>query len=195
VEIAHEALISNWATSRAWVNQDREFLLWRDRLGTLLTEWDRAQESDESLLRGPLLFEAQKWFDQRSQDLSDEERKFISACQELRERVAREELERQNREVAAFRTLAKEQKRRAELSEEREKEQKRAAEKLRHAANKLRRRAFVTAGAAGVALILLVVSVLMWCASVSGLVSAVAISADSRWVVTGSGDHTRGCGI
>jgi hypothetical protein len=31
VEIAHEALISNWGTLRAWVNEDREFLLWRER--------------------------------------------------------------------------------------------------------------------------------------------------------------------
>jgi hypothetical protein len=72
-------LISNWSILHLWVNEDREFLLWRDRLGTLLTEWERAQESDEALLRGPLLIEAQKWFDQRSQDLSDEERKFITA--------------------------------------------------------------------------------------------------------------------
>jgi hypothetical protein len=35
VEVAHEALISNWGTLRAWVNEDREFLLWRERLGTL----------------------------------------------------------------------------------------------------------------------------------------------------------------
>jgi len=45
VEIAHEALISNWGTLHAWVNEDREFLLWRDRLGTLHAEWERAQES------------------------------------------------------------------------------------------------------------------------------------------------------
>ncbi|MEY2536312.1 MAG: hypothetical protein QOG67_52, partial [Verrucomicrobiota bacterium] len=86
VEVAHEALISNWSTLRAWVNEDREFLLWRERLGTLLTEWERAQESDEALLRGPLLTEAQKWFEQRSQDLSDEERKFISASRAVAER-------------------------------------------------------------------------------------------------------------
>src|SRR6202035_5267765 len=67
VEVAHEALISNWSTLRAWVNEDREFLLWRVRLGTLLTEWERAQESDEALLRGSLLIEAQKRFDQRRQ--------------------------------------------------------------------------------------------------------------------------------
>ena len=86
VEVAHEALISNWSTLRGWVNEDREFLLWRARLEAWLQEWERAQESDEALLRGPLLIEAQKWFDQRSQDLSDQERKFISASRELRER-------------------------------------------------------------------------------------------------------------
>jgi energy-coupling factor transporter ATP-binding protein EcfA2 len=33
VEVAHEALISNWSTLRSWINEDREFLLWRERLG------------------------------------------------------------------------------------------------------------------------------------------------------------------
>ena len=36
VEVAHEALISSWGTLRGWVNEDREFLLWRERLGALL---------------------------------------------------------------------------------------------------------------------------------------------------------------
>jgi hypothetical protein len=123
VEVAHEALISNWSTLRGWVNEDREFLLWRERLGMLLAGWERAQESDEALLRGPLLIEAHKWFDQRSQDLSDRERKFISASGAARERLAREEQERQQRDLDAARKLAEEQKRRAELSEEREREQ------------------------------------------------------------------------
>jgi hypothetical protein len=117
VEVAHEALISNWSTLRAWVNEDREFLLWRDRLGPLVAEWERAQESDETLLRGPLLTEAQKWFDQRSRDLSDQERKFISKSREERERFAREEKERQKRELEAARKLADAQKERAEQAE------------------------------------------------------------------------------
>jgi hypothetical protein len=208
VEVAHEALISNWSTLHAWVNEDREFLLWRDRLGPLVAEWERAQESNEALLRGPLLIEAQKWFDQRSQDLSDQERKFISASREERERLAREEKERRERELEAARKLADAQKERAEQAEkarqleaeraaeaervqrleaerakeadERRKEQVEAAQRLteeqkqraelseqsekeqKESANKLRRRAFAAAGAAGVALILLVVSVLLW---------------------------------
>src|SRR6516225_2961607 len=120
VEVAHEALISNWSTSRAWVNEDREFLLWRDRLGPLVAEWERAQESNEALLRGPLLIEAQKWFDQRSQDLSDQERRFISASREETERLAQEEKERQQRQLAD--------------AEERRQEQVAAAKSLRRLA-------------------------------------------------------------
>ena len=124
VEVAHEALISNWATLRAWVNEDREFLLWRERLGTLIAAWEGAQESEEALLRGPLLTEAQKWFDQRSQDLSDQERKFISASRALRERLAYEEKERREREIEAARKLAQEQRLRAEEAERREQQEK-----------------------------------------------------------------------
>jgi len=187
VEVAHEALISNWGTLRAWVKEDREFLLWRERLGTLLKEWERAAENVDALLRGPLLIEAQKWFDRRSQDLSDQERKFISASRELRERLAKEEKERQEREletaqrlaraealraedaeerrkeqVEAAQKLAEEQKQRAELSEASEREQKAAAEKLRQAASKLRYRALAAIGAAVAALILFAIAVVMW---------------------------------
>jgi tetratricopeptide (TPR) repeat protein len=144
VEVAHEALISNWGTLRAWIREDREFLLWRDRLGSLLKEWARAEENVDALLRGPLFVEAQKWFDQRNQDLSDEERKFISASREERERLARDERERQIRELEA----------------------------AQKSASKLRRRAFLAAGAACVALILLAVSFFVWRKSESARTAA-----------------------
>jgi WD40 repeat protein len=154
VEIAHEALISNWGTLRAWVKQDREFLLWRERLGALLTEWKRARHDGAALLRGPLLVEAQEWFDQRSQDLSEQERMFISESRALRERIAQEERERQDHDLEAARALAEEQKRRAELSEANESQQKEAARKLRWLA-------ISAAVAAVAAVILLVTSVFM----------------------------------
>jgi hypothetical protein len=123
VEVAHEALISNWGRLRAWVNEDREFLLWRARLDAWLQGWERAQESGEALLRGSLLTEAQEWFDRRSNDLSGQERKFITESRTQRERLAREERDRQEREIEAAQKLAEEQRQRAELSEQREKEQ------------------------------------------------------------------------
>jgi DNA repair exonuclease SbcCD ATPase subunit len=116
VEVAHEALISNWSTLRNWVNEDREFLLWRERVDTLLAEWERVEGKEDALLRGSLLIEAQKWFDQRSEDLSDQERKFIAASRELRERLAREDKERQVRELESARKLAEARRRQRNFS-------------------------------------------------------------------------------
>jgi WD40 repeat protein len=155
VEVAHEALISNWGTLRAWVNEDREFLLWRERLGVLLKEWERAKENVDALLRGLLLIEAQKWFNQRSQDLSNQERNFITASQELRERLEQAERERQEKELTQARQLAEAEAERAEEAEKRAKEQKEAA-------SKLRRHAIAAAGAAVAALVLLTISVILW---------------------------------
>ena len=165
VEVAHEALISNWGTLRGWVNEDREFLLWRERLDALRMEWERVQKNEDALLRGPLLIEAQRWFDQRSQDLSDQERKFISASREERERLAREEKERQEREIQAAKRLALAEATRAKQAEKHAEEQKESA-------NKLRRRAIVAAGAAVAALVLLMIAVVMWRKSESERVAA-----------------------
>ena len=109
VEVAHEALISNWSTLRTWVNSGREFLLWRERFTVSFAKWERTPESEEALLRGPPLVEAQKWVDQRGQDLSDGERKFITRSREKRERLARAEKERQQYDLAEAEKRRREQ--------------------------------------------------------------------------------------
>jgi hypothetical protein len=38
-EVAHEALIRGWARLRGWLDADREFLLWHQRLREWLGEW------------------------------------------------------------------------------------------------------------------------------------------------------------
>jgi hypothetical protein len=166
VEVAHEVLIRDWERLRGWLNENREFLLWRQRLSALLAVWKKAQESDEAVLRGPLLDEAQKWFNQPGQDLSDEERKFIAGSLEERERLVRKEKEQQARELEAAQKLTRTEAARAEEAEKRAKEQKEAARKLR-------RRALAAAGAAGTALILLVIAAVMWRKSESAGAEAV----------------------
>jgi WD40 repeat protein len=164
-ELAHEALIGGWKRLGGWVNENREFLLWRQRLSGLLAVWKKEQESGEALLRGPFLIEAQKWFDQRSQDLSDPERKFISASREERERLAREDKERQEHQLKIARELAEAQreraeeaetnrwlqKERAEDAEKRAKEQKEAAQADAAAAKSFRRLAGILAAVALIA--------------------------------------------
>src|SRR5262249_39383013 len=109
--------------------------------------------------------EAQRWFEQRSQDLSDHERKFLSASSAFRERVAQAERRREEHEIETER-LANEQMLRAEMSEQRAREQEVTAEKLRRAARRMRRLAIATGGTAVLAGILAAVAMFLYHESV-----------------------------
>ena len=77
VEVSHEALIREWKLLRTWLNDDREFLLWRQRLRLASTEWHRTGRDEGVLLRGALLTEADRWRTSRRDELNDDEREFI----------------------------------------------------------------------------------------------------------------------
>jgi tetratricopeptide (TPR) repeat protein len=78
IEIAHEALIQGWGDLRKWVDDDREFLLWRQQLRPFLEKWRGLPDHKESaLLQGIYLAEARQWLHQRPKDLNEEERRFI----------------------------------------------------------------------------------------------------------------------
>lgn len=89
VEVAHEALIRGWAELKVWLNSDREFLLWRQRLRALVANWAASKEDEGALLRGALLTEAKAWLQTRPTDLSKQERSFIATGQALAEREDR----------------------------------------------------------------------------------------------------------
>lgn len=46
VEVAHEALIRKWPRLTEVLNKDREFLLWRQRLGFMSREWRRTNKDE-----------------------------------------------------------------------------------------------------------------------------------------------------
>ena len=84
LEIAHEALIQSWQRLREWVDADREFLVWRQRVNASLEGWQHADQDPGGLLRGGPLVEAERWVQSRSDDLTGEERTFIRASLEER---------------------------------------------------------------------------------------------------------------
>jgi hypothetical protein len=92
IEVAHEALIRGWKRLQGWLNADREFLLWRQRLRASVEEWKRTNHDESVLLRGGLLAEAERWLQERPADLSADEQQFIQASSDLRqlEHAARE---------------------------------------------------------------------------------------------------------
>jgi WD40 repeat protein/tRNA A-37 threonylcarbamoyl transferase component Bud32 len=111
VEVAHEALIRRWDRFRDWVNEDREFLRWRQRLRAAVADWERAGRDEGTLLPKTLLAEAEGWAQRRAGDLSPDEEAFIKAgrerqiVEEQRWKELYEEAERQ-RQIAVARRLA-----------------------------------------------------------------------------------------
>lgn len=77
VEIAHEALLRGWQRLRGWLEEDREFLFWRERTLSAFEAWEDSDRDAGSLLRGAPLAEARRWLEQRPEDLSEEGRDFI----------------------------------------------------------------------------------------------------------------------
>ncbi len=61
----------------SWLNEDREFLLWRKRIDAALEVWVGNQRSPEALLQGAPLAEARNWLQRRPHGLEDQLREFI----------------------------------------------------------------------------------------------------------------------
>ena len=94
IEIAHEALIRGWTRLDRWVRDNREFLLWRDRLRFAVGEWKRRKRTDAALLRDDAIEEARRQVASRNDDLSREERQFVEASEALERRLAEAEQQR-----------------------------------------------------------------------------------------------------
>ncbi|MCI5121909.1 MAG: myosin kinase, partial [Candidatus Electrothrix sp. AUS4] len=86
VEVVHEALIRRWQTLRQWVDEEREFLVWQEKLRVLLGQWEESGKDEGALLRGLPLDEALRWRGSHAGYFADGEREFIGASGQLRER-------------------------------------------------------------------------------------------------------------
>ncbi|MGD1913548.1 MAG: tetratricopeptide repeat protein, partial [Rivularia sp. (in: cyanobacteria)] len=86
VEVVHEALISNWDELRRWMNENRSFRAWQERLRLAMNQWQNNAADKELLLRGKVLTEAEDKLKQRRDELSEGEQKFIHASVALRQR-------------------------------------------------------------------------------------------------------------
>ena len=101
VEIVHEALIESWQRLSVWLDEDRDFRVWLDRLRNAIQSWNTTNRDAGGLLRGAPLVEAQDWLKRRGADFGQEEREFVEAS------LAAQEHERKTKERARRRlTLA-----------------------------------------------------------------------------------------
>ncbi|MBD1923402.1 CHAT domain-containing protein [Microcoleus sp. FACHB-831] len=89
VEIVHEALIREWQRLRQWLEENRSFRTWQERLRTTMRQWETSNQDEGILWRGAPLLEAQHWYAERSADLSLKEQNFIQASLALQARELR----------------------------------------------------------------------------------------------------------
>jgi formylglycine-generating enzyme required for sulfatase activity/energy-coupling factor transporter ATP-binding protein EcfA2 len=99
VEIVHEALIREWGRLRGWMESDRRFRTWQERLRAAMRQWEATGKDDGALLRGAPLAEAEDWRNGRLEELSPEERVFIQLSLALRDREQAEREQQQQREL------------------------------------------------------------------------------------------------
>ncbi|MEG4087719.1 nSTAND1 domain-containing NTPase, partial [Microcoleus sp. POL10_C6] len=86
VEVVHEALIREWGTLREWINANRQFRTWQERLKVALREWKNNNHDSGGLLRGALLTVAEDWLEKRADEMTQEERDFIQVSVKERNR-------------------------------------------------------------------------------------------------------------
>ena len=79
VEIIHEALIQEWQRLHHWLEENRSFRLWQERLRMALNQWLSRDREVGFLLQGMPLLEAENWLQQRSSSLSTQEHSFVEA--------------------------------------------------------------------------------------------------------------------
>lgn len=84
-EVAHEALLRHWPRAARWLDDSREFLIWKGQFESEFRAWEDAAESDRdrALLTGLRLDAATRWRRERGADLGAAERSFIAASEQV----------------------------------------------------------------------------------------------------------------
>jgi KaiC/GvpD/RAD55 family RecA-like ATPase len=145
VEIVHEALIREWERLRGWMESDRSFRTWQERLRAAIRQWETSNNDEGALLRGTLLAEAEGWLQQRLGEISQPEWEFIQMSLALRDRLLREDEARIQRQL--------------DLISENLEQERRALEQEKKARKAAKRTTFVTAISA---IVLVVIGGIAW---------------------------------
>ncbi len=97
VEISHEALLTEWARLRGWIDGARHDVRNQRRLADAMREWEAADRDAEFLLRGGRLDQLHGWATTSSFPLSEPEQAFLDASVAARDEAEAEQREREQR--------------------------------------------------------------------------------------------------
>ena len=102
VEVVHEALLRHWQPLRQWIEQDRQFRVWQNRLRLALQEWHEQGHDEGALLRGARLAEAAERLNNHMDELNRAEKEYIKSSIAVREREAAEHRRRQRQVISGL---------------------------------------------------------------------------------------------
>ncbi len=99
VEVAHEALLTEWGRLRGWIESAREDIRIGRRLAVGAAEWEQAGRDDSFLLRGANLQQTATWSSSTGLALSHTERGYLEASLEQADIERMEDEERRTHEI------------------------------------------------------------------------------------------------
>ncbi|MCC5619121.1 CHAT domain-containing protein, partial [Nostoc sp. CHAB 5836] len=76
VEIVHEALIREWGTLREWIEINREFRIWQERLKQEVRDWENSHQDPGALEQDTRLIVAKDSYNQRGDELKSPKQDF-----------------------------------------------------------------------------------------------------------------------
>lgn len=79
VEVAHEALLTEWSRLRTWIEDARDSLILARRVGESAQEWIESDEDPSYLLRGIRLEDVENWASNANVVLTDLESRYLTA--------------------------------------------------------------------------------------------------------------------
>ena len=100
VEVAHEALLSDWPRLREWIEYGREDVLRHAMLTNAIAEWQDSNEHIDYLLSGERLTDYERWAAKSTLQLNSEELDYLAASIAHRDREQEAESQRVARETS-----------------------------------------------------------------------------------------------
>jgi WD40 repeat protein/serine/threonine protein kinase/DNA-binding SARP family transcriptional activator len=106
VEVAHEAILSQWDRLRAWIEERREDLLLHRRLVEAVEEWEDSGRNAGYLPREGRLAQFETWTGSTDLALTAGEREFLTEARTAADEAARRRARRRRGILAGFAALA-----------------------------------------------------------------------------------------
>jgi WD40 repeat protein/serine/threonine protein kinase len=115
IEVAHEAILREWARLRSWLEENRALIRLQRQLSNAAADWIASNRDDSFLLTGARLAQYDGWTENADVALTQQEFDFLESGRAARNRHEEEEAIRQQRELESARKLAETESSRAEL--------------------------------------------------------------------------------